>query len=307
MKCDVAIIGAGPAGLAASIFGASEGLECCVIEPGILGGQSALSSRIENYLGFPVGLSGHDLARRAVSQAERFGVGFEKNYAEAIRPTFTGFSIDVGGRQIQSRACVLATGVQWRRLETPGADRLTGRGVWYGTSGQDRILCSDETVYIIGGANSAGQAAMNFSRFARAVVMVVRGSSLEAGMSQYLVDQVRATPNIEVLTGMYVSHVEGGEQLERIHLSFTNDDSFAWSDECRNCFVFIGAVPETDWVGACVDLDAHGFVVGPEFQTKTPGLFVVGDVRSGSVKRVAGAVGEGSTVVSQIHPFLAGR
>ncbi len=321
---DLLIIGGGPAGLAAGVYGASEGLKTAIVEREAPGGQAGLSSRIENYLGFPSGLSGADLARRAVTQAQRFGV-------EIIAPqSVKGLRIDGDYRivtmqddsEVSSHAVIVATGVQWRKLEAPGMDRLAGAGVYYGAGSTEALSCKDEDVYIIGGANSAGQAAMNFSRFARNVIMLVRGATLEAGMSQYLVDQIRGTQNIQVRLNASVVEAFGETRLEAIciHDSQTDQKEVV---QTSSLFIFIGAAPRTDWLGDAVARDRHGFILtggslirqGERVQgftrepylleTSMPGVFAVGDVRSGSVKRVASGVGEGSISVAFVHQYLA--
>jgi thioredoxin reductase (NADPH) len=324
---DLVIIGGGPAGLAAAVYGASEGLRTAIIEREAPGGQAGLSSSIENYLGFPAGLTGADLANRAVIQALRFG-------AEIIAPQeATGLRADGGYRYITladnstltCHAVLIATGVQWRKLDIPGVDRLTGAGVYYGAGSTEAVSCRDEDVYIIGGANSAGQAAMNFSRYARRVVMLVRGSSLAASMSKYLIDEIEATPNITVQTRSRVLEVHGSEHLEAITIQCDATNSTA-KVPASALFIFIGAEPRTDWLQDIVQRDAKGFVITgadllhdgkrPEgwqpdrdpglLETNVPGVFAVGDVRHGSVKRVASSVGEGSIAIQFVHQYLAG-
>jgi len=323
---DLAIVGGGPAGLAAAVYGASEGLRTVMIEREAPGGQAGLSSRIENYLGFPAGLSGSDLARRAVAQARRFGV-------EILSPQdVIGLRIDgpyrfiklADGAEISCNALLLAMGVQWRTLDVPGIDRLQGAGVYYGGGTSEAIACRGETVYIIGGANSAGQAAMHFSKFAEKVVMLVRGSSLASTMSHYLIEQIEKTPSIEVWTRTSVVEVQGDTRLTGITVqcepSGTRKDLPASS-----LFIFIGAQPRTDWLGNLIERDERGFVLsGPDLlrdgkrpaswtldrdpgllETNIPGIFVVGDVRHGSVKRVASGVGEGAVVVQFMHQYLS--
>jgi thioredoxin reductase (NADPH) len=321
---DLLIIGGGPAGLAAGVYAASEGLKTAIVEREAPGGQAGLSSRIENYLGFPSGLSGADLARRAVTQAQRFGV-------EIIAPqSVKSLRVDGDYRivtlqddsEVSSHAVIVATGVQWRKLEAPGMERLAGAGVYYGAGSTEALACQNEDVYIIGGANSAGQAAMNFSRFARNVIMLVRGSSLETGMSQYLVDQIRGTSNIRVRLNSSVLEAFGANNLESIciHDSTTDQKEVV---AASSLFIFIGAAPRTEWLGDAVIRDKHGFILTggslPRtenrvagftrepylLETSLPGVFAVGDVRSGSVKRVASGVGEGSISVAFIHQYLA--
>jgi thioredoxin reductase (NADPH) len=323
---DLAIVGAGPAGLAAAVYGASEGLRTVMVEREAPGGQAGLSSRIENYLGFPSGLSGADLARRAITQAKRFG-------AEILSPQeVVGLRCDGpyrilqlrDGSEISSHVVLIATGLQWRRLAIPGMDRLIGAGVYYGAASTEALSCQDETVYVIGGANSAGQAAMHFSRFAREVVMLVRGEGLTATMSQYLIDQIAATPNIAVKSHTEVAEVHGAERLEQITLQCgrTGDRSTV---PASSLFVFVGAEPKTSWLPESVMRDERGFIfTGAQLlkqgkrpsgwlldrdpkllETSLPGVFAAGDVRHNSVKRVASGVGEGSIAIQFVHQYLS--
>ncbi|MFC7492049.1 MULTISPECIES: FAD-dependent oxidoreductase [unclassified Knoellia] len=321
---DLCIVGAGPAGLAAAVYAASEGLSTVVVERDAPGGQAAQSASIENYLGFPKGLSGADLTHRAVAQAARFGA--ETVLASGV----TGFEtrgpvravLLEGGDSIEARAVLVATGVSYRRLDAPGVEELGMRGVYYGASANEALQCEGEDVYIVGAANSAGQAVLNFARHARRVVMLVRGSELEAGMSQYLVDRIRSTPNVEVRLNTEVGAVSGEGHLERLTLV---DRASGDEEEVRASwlFVFIGATPRTDWVGD-VARDAKGFLLTgqemmaspsgeqwplprPPFalETSVPGVFAAGDVRQDSMKRVASAVGEGAMSVYLVHRYLA--
>ena len=323
---DLAIVGGGPAGLAAAVYGASEGLHTVMIEREAPGGQAGMSSRIENYLGFPMGLSGGDLARRAVVQAQRFGV-------EILAPQETvGVRTEdpyrilklADGNEISCHALLIATGVQWRRLEAPGIDRLQGAGVYYGGGSTEALSCKGEIVYVIGGANSAGQAAMNFAKFADRVVIVVRGSSLSSTMSQYLIDQVKETPNIQIWANASVSEAHGETRLEEISF-LCSDTNKIERVPASAMFIFIGALPRTDWLAGIVERDDRGFILtGPDLiregqqpkgwtlerdpyllETNVPGIFAVGDVRHGSVKRVASGVGEGSVAVQFIHQYLS--
>ena len=323
---DLAIVGGGPAGLAAAVYGASEGLRTVIIEREAPGGQAGLSSRIENYLGFPSGLTGSDLARRAVAQAKRFGV-------EILSPQeATGVRIEgpyrylklADGTEISSHVLLLAMGVQWRTLDVPGIDRLQGAGVYYGGGTSEAISCRGETVYIIGGANSAGQAAMHFSKFAEKVVMLVRGVSLASTMSHYLIEQIEQTPSIEVWPQTSVVGVQGDSRLSGITIQCAPTGEKK-DLPASSLFIFIGAKPRTEWLGSLVERDDHGFVLsGPDLihdgkkpsswtldrdpgllETNVPGIFVVGDVRHGSVKRVASGVGEGAVVVQFMHQYLA--
>jgi thioredoxin reductase (NADPH) len=290
------------------------------------GGQAGLSSRIENYLGFPSGLSGADLARRAVAQARRFGVEIlspQEAHALRLEGPYKVLTLADQG-EVSCQALLLATGVQWRMLDVPGIERLHGAGVYYGAAMTEAISCTDETVYVVGGANSAGQAAMHFSRYAREVVMLVRGESLSASMSQYLIDQIKATENIRVETGTEVVEVHGEERLEAISVRCRHSDDVQ-RVPATALFIFIGAMPRTEWLQGVLERDPRGFIyTGPDLpregkhprgwqldrepyllEASVPGVFVVGDVRHGSVKRVASSVGEGSVAVQFIHQFLA--
>jgi thioredoxin reductase (NADPH) len=320
------IIGGGPAGLAAAVYGASEGLKTVMVEREAPGGQAGMSSRIENYLGFPSGLSGGDLARRAVTQARRFGVEIlAPQEARAIRVEGPSRRVKLSdGIELGCKVLLLATGVSYRKLGVPGAERLQGSGVYYGSAMTEAMASRDEDVYIIGGANSAGQAAMYFSKYARRVVMLVRGESLSASMSQYLIDQIKQTPNIEVETRSWVSELHGEVRLEAISIH-CGDTGQTEKVPANSLFVFIGAEPNTDWLSAVVERDERGFILtGNDLmrdgkrpqgwpldrdpylpETSVPGIFAVGDVRHGSVKRVASGVGEGSIAVQFIHQYLS--
>jgi thioredoxin reductase (NADPH) len=323
---DLAIVGGGPAGLAAAVYGASEGLHTVMIEREAPGGQAGMSSRIENYLGFPTGLSGGDLARRAVVQAERFGVEIlSPQEATAVRAEGPYRIIKLADEnEISCHALMIATGVQWRRLEAPGIDRLQGAGVYYGGGATEALSCKGEIVYVIGGANSAGQAAMNFAKFAERVVIVVRSASLSSTMSQYLIDQVKETPNIQIWPNASVSEAHGDTHLEEISF-LCSDTGKLERVPASAMFIFIGALPRTDWLAGVVERDDRGFILtGPDLirdgqrpkgwsldrdpfllETNVPGIFAVGDVRHGSVKRVASGVGEGSVGVQFIHQYLS--
>ncbi|HUD23184.1 MAG TPA: FAD-dependent oxidoreductase [Acidobacteriaceae bacterium] len=323
---DLVIVGGGPAGLAAAVYGASEGLSTVLIEMEAPGGQAGMSSRIENYLGFPSGLSGGDLARRAVAQARRFGV-------EILSPQqVTGVSVEgpsrvvklAAGSDIGCKVLLIATGVAYRKLDVPGADRLQGCGVYYGAAMTEAISCEGEEVYIVGGANSAGQAAMYFAKFARKVVMLVRGGSLSASMSQYLIDQIKKTPNIEVQTRSQVVEVHGDTHLEAVSIR-GGDNGHAATVPTNLLSIFIGAEPNTDWLSGVVQRDERGFILtGADLvrdgkkpagwqlerdpywvECSVPGIFAAGDVRHGSVKRVASGVGEGSIAVQFTHQYLS--
>jgi len=323
---DLAIVGGGPAGLAAAVYGASEGLHTVMIEREAPGGQAGMSSRIENYLGFPNGLSGGDLARRAVVQAQRFGVEI-LSPQEAVGVRIEGpYRIIklADGSEISCHALMIAAGVQWRRLEAPGIDRLQGAGVYYGGGATEALSCKGEIVYVVGGANSAGQAAMNFSKYAERVVILVRGSSLASTMSQYLIDQIKETPKIELWTQDSVAEVHGDTHLEEVSV-LCSDTGKTERVPANAMFIFIGALPRTKWLADVVERDERGFILtGPDLirngqgakgwtlerdpfllETNVPGLFAVGDVRHGSVKRVASGVGEGSVAVQFVHQYLS--
>ncbi len=323
---DLAIVGGGPAGLAAAVYGASEGLHTVMIEREAPGGQAGMSSRIENYLGFPNGLSGGDLARRAVVQARRFGVEIlSPQEAVGIRTEGSYRIIKLAdGIEISCHALMIASGVQWRRLEAPGIDRLQGSGVYYGGGATEALSCKGEMVYIVGGANSAGQAAMNFAKFAERVVILVRGDSLATTMSQYLIDQIKEMPNIQLWAHASVAEVHGEMHLEEVSV-LCSDTNKVERVPASSMFIFIGALPRTEWLGSLVERDERGFLLtGPDLirdgqhpkgwalerdpfllETNVPGIFAVGDVRHGSVKRVASGVGEGSVAVQFIHQYLS--
>jgi thioredoxin reductase (NADPH) len=321
---DLVIVGAGPAGLAAAVYGASEGLRTILIEREAPGGQAGTSSRIENYLGFPQGISGAELARRAVTQARRFGV-------EVLAPQeVTGVRVDgpyriitlADGSSINCHALLIATGVSYRKLDISGIEQLTGAGVYYGAAMVEAMACQGEEVYMVGGANSAGQAAVFFARYASKVVMLVRGDSLASSMSRYLIDQIAATPTIEVRSNTRLVEVHGETSLQAVTLanSRTGETETA---PAKSLFIFIGAEPRTDWLAGIVERDAHGFIMAGAdlaregrgarpldpvpslLATSVPGIFVAGDVRSGSIKRVASSVGEGSIAVQLVHRYLA--
>ena len=321
---DLVIVGAGLAGLAAAVYGASEGLRTLVIEDEAPGGQAGSSSRIENYLGFPEGVRGEDLARRALIQATRFGAELPTQKATGIR-TENNYNIIqlADGREVSCHACLIAVGVYYRRLDTPGVERLTGAGVYYGAAMTEAQACKDENVYIVGGANSAGQAAMYFSKYAKKVTMLVRAESLTNSMSKYLIDQIAATSNIEVKTCCQVVEALGETRLSCLRLCGPGNEETV---PASGLFIFIGAAPNTDWLPDTIMRDANGFLLSGSdlkvdgkmpknwnlprepylLETSVPGVFVAGDVRHGSIKRVASAVGEGSISVQFIHKHLAG-
>jgi thioredoxin reductase (NADPH) len=321
---DLVIIGAGLAGLAAAVYGASEGLRTLVIEDEAPGGQAGSSSRIENYLGFPDGLPGELLAQRALIQATRFGAEMLSQKATGIRKENNYNIVQLAdGREVSCHACLIAVGVNYRRLMTPGVERLTGAGVYYGAAMTEAKACANEDVYIIGGANSAGQAAMYFSKYARRVTMLVRAGSLKNSMSKYLIDQIAATSNIEVKTQCRVVEALGDGRLACLRLCGNEGEETV---PATALFIFIGAAPNTDWLPDAIMRDANGFVLSGQdlkvegklpkswnqdrdpylLETSVPGIFVAGDVRHGSIKRVASAVGEGSISVQFIHQYLAG-
>src|SRR5499433_4300802 len=263
---DLAIIGGGPAGLAAAVYGASEGLHTVMIEREAPGGQAGMSSRIENYLGFPMGLSGGDLARRAVVQAQRFGVEIlSPQEATGVRTEGSYRIIKLAdGSEISCHALMIASGVQWRRLDAPGISRFQGAGVYYGGGATEALSCKDEIVYVVGGANSAGQAAMNFSKYAERVVILVRGESLSATMSQYLIDQIKETPNIQLWTHASVAEVHGDTHLEEISV-LCSDTGKIEKVPATSMFIFIGALPRTDWLANVIGRDERGFILtGPD-------------------------------------------
>ncbi len=323
---DVAIIGAGPAGLAAAVYGGSEGLKTLLIERRAPGGQAGTSSRIENYLGFPSGLSGGDLSRRAIAQVQRFGVEFLSPQAvESIelKETYKVLKLK-DGSEVKTKSIVIASGVDYRRLEAEGLDQFTGAGVYYGAATTEAANCRDKQVYIVGGGNSAGQAAMHLSNFAHKVTIVIRGQDLTATMSSYLIDQIAGSANIEVKP--FVEIVAGGGEGSLQHLTLLNSiDGGKQQVACDALFVFIGAKPYTDWLGEIFLKDEKEFlmtgrdlVLHADFkrrwkqsrepfllETIIPGVFAAGDVRSGAMNRVASAVGEGSMAISYVHRFLA--
>jgi len=321
---DLVVVGGGPAGLAAAVYGASEGLRTVLVEREAPGGQAGQSSRIENYLGFPVGLSGADLTRRATAQALRFGAEL-LSVREATRLDARGPARTVvvdGGDEISAHAVVVATGVQYRRLDIPGADALTGRGVYYGGSRAEALSCRGEDVYVVGGANSAGQAALYFAGYADRVTILHRGDDLGRSMSRYLTDRIDAAPNISVRLLSEVVAAHGDESLEAITIA----DRATGRQELApggSMFIFIGASPNTDWLAGTLARDEHGFILaGPDLraprvrpawplerpplllESSLPGVFVAGDVRHQSIKRVAGAVGDGSMSVQLVHQYL---
>jgi thioredoxin reductase (NADPH) len=318
---DLVIVGGGPAGLAAAVYGASEGLRTVMVEREAPGGQAGQSSRIENYLGFPAGLSGSDLARRATDQARRLGAELLTVHdAVGLRAEGAGRIVELSGGATLSANCVLvASGVSYRQLDAPGFADYTGVGVYYGAAMTEARACSEQHVVVIGGANSAGQAAVYFSGYAKRVSMLVRADSLAKSMSHYLIDQIAEQANIEVRTRAEAVSAEGGDGRLRA-LRIRDADGNETLEDVDACFVFVGAVPRTDWLDGVVARDRRGFILaGPDvrelgwplrrdpyvLETSVPGVFVAGDVRARSIKRVASAVGEGSMAVSLIHEYLA--
>jgi thioredoxin reductase (NADPH) len=323
---DFVIVGGGPAGLAAAVYGASEGLKTLLVERSAPGGQAGMSSRIENYLGFPSGLTGADLARRAFTQAKRFG-------AEILSPQeVVGLRVDGpyrfvklrDGTEISCHALLIASGLSWKKLDIPGIERLQEAGVYYGAAMTEAQLCSGEDVYLIGGANSAGQAAVYFAQFARSVTMLVRGDSLEKGMSQYLIDQIREIANIRVETQAEVVEVHGDGHLESITIANHATETIR-TEPTSALFIFIGAMPCTAWLRGMLPMDERGYLLTgallPKdgdrtkgwkeerdpfiFESIIPGVFAAGDTRHSSIKRVASAVGEGSITVQMVHQYLS--
>jgi thioredoxin reductase (NADPH) len=319
--CDLLVVGAGPAGLAAAVYGASEGLETVAIDAIAAGGQAGTSTRIENYLGFPGGISGAELAERSILQAGKFG-------ARLLVPAeASGFCFHedhyrvqlADGENVDARTVVIATGARYRKLDVPRIDELTGLGVYYAATAMEAAMCEHSNVAIVGGGNSAGQAAMFLSRKVSRVTLMIRGTDLSRTMSRYLIDQIERTGNIEVRTSTQVDELLGDRGLEGVML--TNGSGQRTRLDVKALFVFIGADPRTGWLTEEVMVDGKGFVLtGPELvgaaadlgsvqplslETSAPGVFAVGDVRSGSVKRVASAVGEGSMAVRLVHEHLA--
>jgi thioredoxin reductase (NADPH) len=322
---DVVVTGAGPAGLAAAVYGASEGLKTLIIDSFAPGGQAGSSSRIENYLGFSQGISGERLAKEAFIQAQRLGAEFLTQRVCSINSE-NGYHLVklADGREVSCPVCILSTGVDYNRLDIPGEDRFSGAGLFYGAALTEATSCANQEIHIVGGANSAGQAAMYFSKHARSVRMLVRGEGLEKSMSKYLIDQIESTPNILVESHTQLVALHGSEHdaahLGRITLQTPGGEEIR---DASSVFVFIGASPKTDWLPEAIVRDSKGFVLaGPDLKSKAkgawklerdpyllessvPGIFVAGDVRHGSVKRCASAVGEGSIAIQFVHQYLA--
>jgi thioredoxin reductase (NADPH) len=312
---DVAVVGAGPAGLAAAVYAASEGLDTIVIEGMAPGGQAGTSSKIENYLGFPTGISGQALAGRAQIQAQKFGarLAISRNVV-SLHCASQPYQLELDdGQRVTARAIVIATGACYRKLDVPNYDRDEGQGIHYAATPMEGKLCAGEEVVVVGGGNSAGQAAVFLSRIAAHVHVLVRGVGLAATMSDYLVRRIHQSPRITLHTETRIVGLEGGDRLQHVTWSGWRDGS-SETRAIANVFVMVGAEPNTDWLHGCLALDAKGFVItGVDgegvptsvlFATSKPGIFAVGDVRSGSVKRVASGVGEGSVVIQAVHKFL---
>jgi len=322
---DLVVVGGGPAGLGAAVYGASEGLRTLLVERQATGGQAGQSSRIENYLGFPDGVSGAQLTDRARRQAVRFGAEIlttrDVTGLEARGPArVVSFS---DGTEVAAHAVIIATGVSYRDLDAPGVAELSGRGVYYGSAATEAAACADADVFIVGGANSAGQAAVFFSRYAKSVTLVVRGDSLERGMSHYLIEQLQALDNVSMRLCTVVDQAHGDEHLERLSLRHLPSGTTE-QVQASHVFVFIGAQPRTDWLAGVLERDERGFLLtGPDLlvdgqrprgwfadrdpwplEASIPGVFVAGDVRAESVKRVASAVGEGAMAVTLAHRYL---
>ena len=322
---DLVVVGAGPAGLAAAVYGAADGLHTLLIEREAPGGQAGRSSRIENYLGFPMGLSGNDLARRAVAQARRFGAEIlAPQEVKSVRVEGPSRMLTLAdGSEIGCRALLIATGIAFRKLDVPGLEKLSGAGVYYYAPMSEAFSYRDGDVYIVGGANSAGQAAMYFSKFARKVTMVVRGNSLSDSMSQYLENQIAATKNIEVRLNSKVVGVEGTDRCETITIQNSKTNSTE-TVSASALLIYAGAVPRTDWLAGMVERDAQGYLISGQhlmlegkrptgwtadrdpfyLETSVPGIFVAGDVRHRSAKGVTSGVGEGAMAVKLVHQYL---
>jgi thioredoxin reductase (NADPH) len=323
---DVVIVGAGPAGLAAAVYGASEGLRTLIIERKAPGGQAGTSSRIENYLGFPSGLTGADLSRRAISQARRLGAEFLSPCEVSTITEVNNYKLVTltDGSEVSCRSVIITTGVDYRKLETKGIDAFTGAGVYYGAAITEAAACSGQDVYIVGGGNSAGQSAVYLSKFASKVYIIIRKDSLSYTMSSYLIQQIDELPNVEVLTNSEITEALGNEYLQELLIQDVLDGKISKSAAAA-LYIFIGAKPFTDWLGDKIQKDEKGFIetgrdlmANGDFQqswklsrdpflleTSMPGIFAAGDVRSGAMNRIASAVGEGSMAISFVHKYLA--
>ncbi len=324
---DLVIVGGGPAGLAAAVYGASEGLRTLLVEREAPGGQAGTTSRIENYLGFPSGLTGADLARRAVAQAARLGaelLAAQGATAVRLEDRYRLVTLD-DATEVSCEALIIATGVQYRKLEVEGVDPLVGIGIFYGAAITEALACRGQRVAVVGGGNSAGQAAVYLAQFAAEVTLLVRGGSIEAGMSAYLVDQLRARPNVRILLNAGVVAVHGADTLEA--LTIEEAGGVRTDHPMDALFLFIGALPRTEWLAGLLERDGAGFLVTGQalarasdarvpgwplerepflLETNVPGIFAAGDVRSRSIKRIASSVGEGSMAVQFVHQHLAG-
>jgi thioredoxin reductase (NADPH) len=317
---DLVIVGGGPAGLAAAVYGASEGLRTIMVERDAPGGQAGQSSRIENYLGFPAGLSGSDLTRRATDQARRLGAELlTLQDTTGLRVEGSGRVVELsGGDSLSASSVLVASGVSYRQLDVPGFAQLTGSGIYYGAALTEARSCADQRIVVIGGANSAGQAAVYFSSYASRVTMLVRGDALAKSMSHYLIEQIESLSNVEVRTHTEAVGAEGDGRLRALRIR--DGEGAETLEDVDACFVFVGALPRTDWLEGVVARDDRGFILaGLEakseawplqrdpfpLETSVPGVFVAGDVRARSIKRVASAVGEGSMAVSLVHQYLA--
>jgi thioredoxin reductase (NADPH) len=319
---DVVIAGAGPAGMAAGVYGASEGLRVLIVERSAAGGQAGTSSRIENYLGFPSGISGDELTERALKQARHFGseIVVTRSF-EAVLVADMGYCVKLDGEErIRARAVLLSTGVDWHRIEVPGLDRLLGRGILYGASRQEAHSIAGKRVFVVGGGNSAGQAAVFFSNYAAEVIMLVRGAGLALSMSQYLIAQIAEKSNIRIEAWTEVTGVRGDEHLEQIVTTTRDPDGgrISTTRDADALFLMIGATANTSWLPPTLERDAKGYIyTGRDLtgwpldrepfplETSLPGIFCAGDVRHGSIKRVASGVGEGSMSIAFIHEYLA--
>jgi len=317
---DLVIIGGGPSGLAAAVYGASEGLSVLVLERSAPGGQAGASSRIENYLGFPLGISGQELSNRAFLQAEKFGariaIARSATGLKTARPAYT-IALDDGGF-VRGRTVIMAAGSRYRKLDLPNLAQFEGVGIYYGATRIEAEVCGDQEIAVVGGGNSAGQAAMFLSQMAKHVYLLVRGPSLSKTMSQYLISRIEANPKITIMTWTKVDALEGHSHLERIYWRNTQTDARG-IHEVQHLFVMTGADPNTEWLQGRVELDDKGFIkTGNDverdwplqraphmLESSLPGVFAVGDIRAGSVKRVASAVGEGSMAVQFVHKVLA--
>jgi thioredoxin reductase (NADPH) len=301
---DVVIVGAGPAGLAAAVYASSEGLDALVVEPDVVGGQAGSSTRIRNYLGFSRGISGAGLAQRAHQQAWVFGATFlVTRRVEGLEPGGAGFRVSISGDlEIEARSVILAMGVSYRRLDVPGLDELLDKGIHYGSSPSEARQFSGGNVFIVGAANSGGQAAVHLARYAASVTIVCRGPSLSSTMSRYLIDEIEGKENVQVRNRTQVVKVHGDQRLERLTLRGPDGEE---THDATGLFIMIGAEPRVDWLPPEIERDERGFVAaGPTYETSVPGIFAIGDVRAGSVKRVASAVGEGSVVIQHVHRYL---